>query len=427
MAGLRERDVTGLALPVTKAEKGKDMPAAPGMPQSGGTPPSGSAGGAAPGRRRQLSTPARLRRLLTAVLAATVLSWIAASVVQYGLQATARSARGALSPAYQDAAQARASLSDADLAAWQAFGSGTARLTGPGLQYQNDITNAEEALQHLATLQAPGSPGSSQLQTISGHLVSYQSLVEQADAEYRRDIALGTASKGLLGLAYLTYASEDLRDPQGGLLASIDKLAGPGHRALGGQLASPWANRALLLVFAVPALVTLSGIAAAQVFLRRRFKRAISPPLLLAAAATCGLAGWLVTATWEADSAFAAARVTALPGLAAQWRSRTASVDAKALQATRTAGASAASSGGGLDPSAARAASGALDTDLASAEDAGGLSAGIPALATATLGLCFAGLRPRLIEYQAIAGGPRVRLRAGRAGGIVSPAGKKQP
>lgn len=423
------RSAIGAALSIMKAGNGKDVLTARGKaPPGGGTPPGGRAAGVASGRRRQLSTPARLRRLLSAVLAATALSWIAATILQQGLQAAAQSARGTLSPAYQDAAQARASLSDADLAAWQAFSSSTAQLTGPGLQYQNDITNAEEALQRLAALQASGSAGSSLLQTVSGQLVSYQSLVEQADAEYRRDITLGAASEGALGLAYLTYASNTLRDPQGGLLTSIDKLTGPGQQALRAQLASPWADRALLLVFAVPALLTLSGIAAVQMFLRRRFNRAISLPLLLAAAAICGQAGWLVIATWHADSAFAAARGTALPNLAGQWQSQTARVDAEAvkLQAVTTTSVSAASSGGGLNPSAAQAASGALDADLASAEDAGGLPAGIPVLATAAAVLCYAGFRPRLNEYRAIPEGTGVRLRVGRAGGIILPTGEGQ-
>ena len=361
------------------------------------------------------------------MITATVLFWIAATILQQGLQAVANSAHNALSPAYQDAVQARAELSDADLAAWQAFRSGASQLTGPGLQYQNDITNAGEALERLAALQAPGSAGSSLLQTISGQLVSYQSQVEQADAEYRRDIALGAASKGDLGLVYLTYASSTLRDPQGGLLAGIDELAGPGQQALSGQLASPWAKRALPLVFAVPALLALSGIAAISIFLRRRFKRAISLPLLLAAAATCGLSGWLVIAAWHADSALAAARGTALPDLAGQWQSQTKAVDAEAatLQANPASGGSVASSGG-LNPSATQGASSALDADLASAENAGGLPAGIPVLAAATVVFCYAGFRPRLNEYRAIPEGAGVRLRMGRAGGVILPAGGGQ-
>ncbi|HET9898567.1 MAG TPA: hypothetical protein VFQ44_26885 [Streptosporangiaceae bacterium] len=393
------------------------MLAAPGMPSGG------PATGAASGSRRQLSTPARLSRLLAAVLAATVLFWIAATTLQQGLQAAAHSARDTLSPAYQDAAQARASLSDADLAVWQAFRSGAARVTGPGLQYQNDITNVEEALQRLAAL---GSADSSQLQTISGQLVSYQSLVEQADAEYRKDIALGAASKGALGLAYLTYASDSLRD-KGGLLANIDKLAGPGQQALDGQLASPWANRALLLVFAAPALLVLSRIAAAQKFLRRRFKRAISLPLWLAGAATCGLAAWMVIATWHAASAFAVARQTALPLLAKQWESQTAKVDtmAKALRAPTATSTSAVLSGGGLNPSVTKADSTALDKSLAAAEDAGGLPVGIPVLAAAAIVLCCVGFRPRLNEYRAIPAGTGVRLRVGRAA-VMSPNGQVQ-
>lgn len=343
----------------------------------------------------QRSTPARLRRLLVAVLAATVLFWIAATTVQQGLQAAAHSARDTLSPAYQDAAQAEASLSDADLAAWQAFRSGAAQLTGPGPQYQNDITNAEEALERLAALHAPGSASGSSLQTISGQLVNYQNLVEQADAEYRRDTALGTASRGDLGLAYLTYAS----NAQGGLLANIDGLAKSGRQAMGGQLTSPWANRALLLAFGVPALLTLSGIAVAQMFLRRRFKRAVSLPLLLAAATACGLAGWLVIATWHADSALASARGTALPSLSAQWQDQTSAVHAQAA-ALRANSAGVSPSSGGLNASATQRADGALDADLASAEDAGALPAGIPALAAATAVLCYAAFRLRLNEYR---------------------------
>ncbi|MBV9447030.1 MAG: hypothetical protein JO345_14200 [Streptosporangiaceae bacterium] len=365
---------------------------------SAGATAGGSATGAAAGRRRQLSTPARLRRLLTAVLAATVLFWIAATILQQGLQAAAHSARDALSPAYQDAAQMQASLSDADLAAWQAFRSGAAQLTGPGLRYQNDITNAGQALERLAALQAPGSAEGSLLQTISGQLVNYQNLVEQADAEYRRDIALGGASVGDLGRVYLTYSSNSLRGP-GGLLANIDGLTKSGQHALRDQLASPWADRALPPVFALPALLTLSGIAVTQVLLRRRFNRAVSLPLLLAAAATCGLAGWLLTAAWHADSAFATARGTALPGLAAQWQSQTNAV--KNAAEALTDGASVASSNAGLDPSATQTASSRLDAYLASAGNDGSLPAGIPVLAAATAALCYLGFRPRLNEYRA--------------------------
>jgi len=58
--------------------------AAHGKAPSGGTAPGGSTPDAASGRRRQLSTPTRLRRLLVAMITATVLFWIAATILQQG-------------------------------------------------------------------------------------------------------------------------------------------------------------------------------------------------------------------------------------------------------------------------------------------------------------------------------------------------------
>ena len=335
------------------------------------------------------------------LFAAAVVFWLTATILQRGLQAVTQSTRDTASPAYLDAVQARAELSDADRAAWQSFRSGAAQLTGPGQQYQNDITTAGEALERLAALQSPGSSDSAVLQTISGQLVNYQGLVEQADAAYRRDIALGSASKDDLGFAYLTYAGNAMRDPQGGLLANIDKLAGPGQQALRGRLASPWADPALMLAFAVPALGTIIGIAAGQAFLQRRFKRVISLPMLLAAVAACGLSAWLIIATLHADAAFAAARSTALPRLTEVWAVQIRAVDAEAstLRANTTPAVSATSSGG-LNVVATQRASSALDADLASAANTDGLAIGIPALAAAIAVLAYVGFRPRLNEYR---------------------------
>jgi hypothetical protein len=335
------------------------------------------------------------------LFAAAVVLWLTATILQRGLQDVTQSTRDTASPAYLDAVQAHAELSDADRAAWQSFRSGAAQLTGPGQQYQNDITTAGKALERLAALRSPGSSDSSLLQTISGQLVNYQGLVEQADAENRRDIALGLASKNDLGIAYLTYAGKAMRNPQGGLLASVDKLAAPGQQALLGQLASPWADPALLLAFAVPAVGTIIGIAAGQAFLQRRFKRVISIPLLLAAVAACGLSAWLIIATLHADAAFAAARSTALPGLTKLWEAQIKAVDAEALklQANPTPAVSATSSDG-LNLVATQPASSALDADLASAANTDGLAIAIPALAAAIAFLAYAGFRPRLNEYR---------------------------
>jgi hypothetical protein len=356
---------------------------------------------APPATARPPSTPRRLWRVLTGMIAATVVLWIIATVLLQGLHGTAGTARDRTSPAFIDAVGARAALSDADRAAWQSFRSGEAQLTGPGQQYQNDITTAGQDLEGLAALEPAGGTAGQQLQTASGQLVNYQALVEQADAANRTDIAMGTASGHDLGYAYLTYASSAMRDPQGGLLASINELARTDQRALDGQLTSPWTSPALLLAFAAADVLVLGSTVVAGRFLLRRFRRMISPPLLLAAVLASALLVWMALVTLSADSAFAAARGTALPRLLATWQTQTRSVDvsAAALQA-HSAGSGSAARAGGLNVLATQHASSVLDADLASAEDTGGLPAGIPLVAIAIAGCAYFGIKLRLDEYR---------------------------
>ena len=351
-------------------------------------------------RSPRLSTPGRLWRLLTVMLAAAVFFWITATIALQGLHSTVASVRDSASPALLDGIEAKAALSDADRAAWLSFRSGEDQLTGPGQQYQNDITTASQDLEGLAALEPSGSSGSQQLQTISGQLVNYQALVEYADAAYRTDIALGTASDHDLGYAYLTYASDSLRDPQGGLLTDITRLTTANRHALDQQLASPWTDPALFLASATTGLLGLWSIIAAQRFLSRRFRRRISPPLLLAAALVCGLLAWMAFVTMPADAAFATARDTALPKLTKIWRAETKAVDTEATALENHAGGASGAAPTGPSVTTTQRASNVLDADLASAEDTGGLPAGIPALAALIAGLAYLGIKPRLDEYR---------------------------
>ncbi len=346
----------------------------------------------------QRSTPERLRRRLTVTLVSTVLLWITATVVLLGLHGTVQSVRGSAAPAYLDVIKAHAALSDADRAAWQSFKSGEAEFTGPGLAFQDDITNASQDLQRLAALS--GGADGQQLQTVSGQLVNYQALVEQADAAYRTDIALGTASSPELGYAYLTYASHSMRDP-GGLLSSIGELTVLDRRTVGGQLAYPWASPALFVAVALAGILGLGTNLVTQVFLRRRFHRITSPPLLAAAALVCGLMVWMAVVILPADAAFAAARGTALPKLTGTWQTQIRVLDAEAaaLRANNAPNASGGESGG-LPVTVTQSASGALDADLAAAGNTGGLPVGIPALAAAIAALVWLAIKPRLDEYR---------------------------
>ena len=238
------------------------------------------------------------------------------------------------------------------------------------------------------------------LQTISAQLVTYQGLVEQADAANRADVALGAGSKHQLGLAYLTYAYSALSDPQGGLLAGIDQLAGPDQQALRDQLASPWADPVLLVAFAVPALLALAAIAAAQAFLRRRFRRAVSLPLLLAALLACGLSAWMVIATLHADAAFAAAKTTALPRVTALWQDQIKKADGAAAALRKNFDSVPRTASAGPDTTHAQQAGSKLDADLAAAERTDGLPIAVPLLVVAIAALGYFGLWRRLNEYR---------------------------
>jgi hypothetical protein len=191
-----------------------------------------------------------------------------------------------------------------------------------------------------------------------------------------------------------------MRDP-GGLLATIDGLAVLNHRTLDGQLASPWAEPALLLAFAAAGLLGLGTILATQGFLWRKFRRMISPPLLLAAALVCGLMAWMAIMVLPADAAFAAARGTALPHLTSIWQQQTRAVDARAAALlANTAGNPSGAAPGGLSVTATQSASSALDADLAAAGNTGGLPIGIPALAAVVAILAWRGIKPRTDEYR---------------------------
>lgn len=366
------------------------------MPAAGVAPPVPAGPGlAARGGWLRDGTPGQLRRLLLTILAATVVLWLIATVVVQGLHSTAAAVRDQDAPAFTDATEAHAVLSDADRAAWQSFRSGEAQLTGPGQQYQNDITTAGQDLERLAAL-APSGTASQQLQTVSGQLVTYQGLVEQADAANRADIALRNASGHDLGYAYLAYSSSSMRAP-GGLLASIRAATGTDQQALDQGLGSWWASPVLLVLVGVAAAGVLLSIARAQRFLLRQFRRMVSPPLVLAALLTAGLLAWVLVTAVSAENAFSAARGTALPALTRVWQAQGSAVNAQAaaLRAGKTP-----SGRGGLNVIATQRASNALSADLTSAQDVGGLPAGIPVLAVAIAGLTLLGFKFRLDEYR---------------------------
>ena len=334
------------------------------------------------------------------ILTTAALSFAAAIVLTVARHETVVSVRDQTSPAVLGALEAHAALSDADRAVWASFRSGEAQLIGPGQDYQDDITIAGQTLAQLAGLQASEGAIGRRLQTVNGQLVNYQGLVGQAAATYR------SAAGSQLGYAYLSYASKSLRDPEGGLLAGIDAVAAADRRSLAARNVAGWTNPWLLLAYAVFALPLLASLVYTQRFLRRRFRRMISPPMALATALAIAISLWLCVASVRSDRAFSRAQDIALPRLTAIWHSQTRSVDrhAKALQArgaSQQGAATRRARAGGLDIAATQAARDDLDSALAAAADTRGLPVALPLAAAAVGALTFFGLRRRLDEYRA--------------------------
>ncbi|MET8141800.1 hypothetical protein ABZU32_15960 [Sphaerisporangium sp. NPDC005288] len=331
----------------------------------------------------------RLRRMVTLTLVLTAAVWLAATTLLLGSRATIASAAEEANPALLASLAAHAALSDTDRAAWQSFRGGEVKLTGPGRRYRDDITTAGENLVRLAELDTTGTAGRQALLAVNGQLVTYQGLVEQADASYRQ-------GADDLGYAYLTYSSNLLHGP-GGLLSRIEDMAELNRRAIERSHTSPWVDPGTPLVALLAAGVLLGHLLRVQVFLSRAFRRTINPPLLAATLVLCVLAIWTTLALNGGHQAFRSAERQALPALSQVWQTqiRRADLGTAALRANASRVASAEPDLTAAEPARAR-----LDTLMARALDSGGLMAGLPIGAVAVAVLATAGLRLRLNEFR---------------------------
>ena len=279
------------------------------------------------------------------------------------------------------------------------FPFGSSATHRPGAADQNDITSAGQALERLAALESSGGADNLRLQTVSGQLVNYQGLVEQADAAFRRDIALGTGSKGALGFAYLVRFRRDACSP--GWPAGRRRPAGQSRSAgtpqpagfdLGGSRAvvrirgsgSPHAcrhrRRSSLPAAQVPACREPAAAAGRPVGLRLvRMDGHRDPPRRR---------GFRRRQDHGAPEGY---RALASPDQGGGRRGRPLRANTGSVPGTASAG---------LDAAATQQAGSALDADLAMAESTDGLPIAVPVLAVAIAALGYFGLWLRLNEYR---------------------------
>jgi hypothetical protein len=198
----------------------------------------------------------------------------------------------------------REAMVAADLAAVRSFGSGRARLGGPGEEYQNQIALAGQSLTQVARSLSEDDGAVRRLQLVEVQLHEYVALISQADTQFQQH--------GLSGLTstYLWYASRVLRAPGTGIFDELDELlteAGTGYTAgLEAVSASPWTTRwppvrvdAHLARF-VPTLLLAVVLVPAQLYLRRKFRRRVNAWLLPATVVTLLLLGSFSWSWWQA-------------------------------------------------------------------------------------------------------------------------------
>ncbi|MFI2664493.1 hypothetical protein [Micromonospora carbonacea] len=231
------------------------------------------------------TTRRTLLRLLWALLAANAVALAGCLAAFLGVQRTTEAAYDRSVPAILAVYDTQVALREAHGAAVASFAAGTRLLAGPGEDYQNQIARAGQHLAEIAEDNAAGDDGSRDIQVVEASLVTYAGLIERAHAHFAQPDgrALGTAA---------------LRDASGLLeeiLLRLDRLEEKQDAALDRQVDGAWTGRATSLLWLLPVLALGALLVAAQLFLRRRFRRALNAPLLLATLAVLALGGTTAT------------------------------------------------------------------------------------------------------------------------------------
>jgi hypothetical protein len=249
--------------------------------------------------RPHSTTRRTLRRLLTGLLALTAAVCATTALTFTRVHRTAETVQSRTAPAIVELAATRLALVRADAAVIDSFRTPEAQLTGPGEEFQNQMAVAGQGLTQVAEDNVAGEPGSGRLQLVQGLLVTYQGLVGQADVHFWQP------EGEVLGVTDLFNASRLLHGPvvtqqgqplaqSGGILGELDQLTEDQQRALDEQLAASSMTPVAVLVVLVPLLGLLGLLLAAQITLRRRFRRQVNPWLLVATALLLAMAAIFV-------------------------------------------------------------------------------------------------------------------------------------
>ncbi|WP_320066102.1 hypothetical protein [Micromonospora sp. RTGN7] len=234
------------------------------------------------------ATRRTLLGLLAALLVGTVVALAGCLAVFLGVHRTTEAAHNRSVPAVLAVDDAKVALREAHGAALTSFSGGTRLLADAGEDYQNQIARAGQHLAQAAEDNAAGEDGSRDIQVVEASVVTYTGLVERAHAHF-------ADGRSALGTSKLWDASTLLEE----ILRRLDQLRTTQLDALGGQVDGTWTKGRMTLLWLVPVLVLLALLGIAQGFLRRRFRRRLNVPLLLATLATVLMGATAALSPWS--------------------------------------------------------------------------------------------------------------------------------
>ncbi|MEU8822288.1 hypothetical protein [Streptomyces sp. NPDC048636] len=246
-------------------------------------------------------TRAFLVRRLTALLVVSALAVTALLGAYYGVSRNSRAVTGRSTPAILQVAAADTALERSYREAEGSLTGSTADVEGLGEDYRKELSAAGQSLAQAVKSTTGGEVARQSLLTVAGLVSSYGDIIEQAYVH--------RANEDLRD-AYLSYAETMLRRADGGILERLAGVQRTQRAVLDRQTSFGW-----LLSFAwwvlVPVLfLTLAGLlVTTQRFVRRRFRRLVSPWLAAAGALLLAVVP-LALFTWQTQERLASARAT---------------------------------------------------------------------------------------------------------------------
>jgi hypothetical protein len=177
-------------------------------------------------------------------------------------------------PAIVGAQHIHATLADADRAEANAFLSGATEAAAPHHQYTTDIADAMRQLEVAAEKAGGDQAVGQQIQAISVLVTEYTTLVDIARADNEQGFPVGAA--------YLRQASELMHRPADGILAKVDQLGDLDAQDLNGENTALIVSVGMLVLFGAAAVAVLMLLVHTQGYLKQRFRRRRSGPLVLA-------------------------------------------------------------------------------------------------------------------------------------------------